>query len=166
MGVGWVMSDFIRYASSVLGKKEVRQFTTGINQPLNGFHKRVIVPQFYRPNEQLYLGLAVDQYLAGRNHRTAMKMRGEPDAWHALTYFTNPLSIPPAPAIINGKEDWIAPMERVIWGHSQVMTYEFDQTDLDFFRKQLAWCRSNTCLTIARPNPVPPVSRDRLRSTR
>ncbi|WHZ11472.1 MAG: hypothetical protein OJF60_001911 [Burkholderiaceae bacterium] len=27
-------------------------------------------------------------------------------------------------------------------------------------------CRSATCLTIARPRPVPPVSRERLRSTR
>ena len=29
-----------------------------------------------------------------------------------------------------------------------------------------AWCRSSTCLTIARPSPVPPVARERLRSTR
>ncbi len=28
------------------------------------------------------------------------------------------------------------------------------------------WCRISTCLTIASPSPVPPVSRERLRSTR
>ncbi len=138
------MSLLIQYADSVLGPKEARQFQNAINQPLDEFHKRVIAPQFYQSNEQLYLALAVDPYLAGRNHRIAKTMRSEPNAWHALTYFTNPLSIPPAPTIINGDEKWVAPMERVIWGHSQVMTYEFDQTDLDFFCQQLAWCRSNT----------------------
>ena len=29
-----------------------------------------------------------------------------------------------------------------------------------------AWCRINTCLTMAKPSPVPPVLRERLRSTR
>jgi hypothetical protein len=31
---------------------------------------------------------------------------------------------------------------------------------------RVPWCRSSTCLTIASPRPVPPVSRDRLLSTR
>lgn len=138
------MKDFIYYASASLGPKEVRQFTKAINQPMDEFHRRVIVPQFYQPNEQLYLGLAVDPYLAGRNHRIAETMQGEPCAWSALTYFTNALSIPPAPTIIEGKEHWMSPMDRVVWGHSQVMTFEFDESDLDFFKKQLAWCRSST----------------------
>lgn len=73
-----------------------------------------------------------------------MKMREVPHAWHALTYFTNPLAIPPAPTIVDDKEVWVPPMDRVIWGRSQVMTFEFDQPDLDFFRKQLKWCRSRT----------------------
>src|SRR5690606_22480459 len=30
----------------------------------------------------------------------------------------------------------------------------------------VAWWRSTTCLTIASPSPVPPVARERLRSTR
>ena len=31
---------------------------------------------------------------------------------------------------------------------------------------RLAWCRATACFTMARPRPVPPVSRERLRSTR
>ena len=34
------------------------------------------------------------------------------------------------------------------------------------FTSSCASCRCSTCLTIASPSPVPPVSRDRLRSTR
>lgn len=108
------------------------------------FHKRVISPQFYQPGERMYLGLAVDKNVPGRNHRVAMTMREMSDAWHALTYFTNPLAIPPVPTIVEGEEKWVPPMDRVIWGRSQVMTFEFDQPDLDFFRQQLLWCRSST----------------------
>ena len=45
---------------------------------------------------------------------------------------------------VEGEEKWVPPMDRVIWGRSQVMTFEFDQPDLDFFRQQLRWCRSST----------------------
>ncbi len=138
------MEDFLHHINSVLGPKEVRQFEKAIAQPMGQFHRRVILPQFYQPGEQMYLGLAVDKYVEGRNHRVAMKMREMPDAWHALTYFTNPLTIPPAPTIVEGEEKWVPPMDRVIWGRSQVMTFEFDQPDLDFFRQQLRWCRSST----------------------
>jgi hypothetical protein len=138
------MEDFLHHINSGLGPKEVRQFEKAIAQPMGEFHKRVISPQFYQPGERMYLGLAVDKYVEGRNHRVAMKMREMPDAWHALTYFTNPLALPPAPTIVEGGKMWVSPKDRVIWGRSQVMTFEFDQPDLDFFRTQLAWCRSGT----------------------
>lgn len=144
MGVGEVMEDFIQYVSSVLGPKEIRQFKNAIERPVHEFHKRVIAPQFYQPADHIHLGLAVDKYLPGRNHRIAKAMLQYDTAWHALTYFTNPLSIPPAPQIKEEKEKWMPPKERVVWGKFQVMTYEFDQPDLDFFRRQLAWCRSKT----------------------
>ncbi|MCC5610753.1 hypothetical protein LC612_29410 [Nostoc sp. CHAB 5834] len=135
------MEDFIQYASSVLGPKEVRQFKNAVERPVNEFHKRVIAPQFYNATEQTYLALAVDKYLPGRNHLIAQAMLEDDTAWHALTYFTNPLSIAPAP---QGEESWVAPKERIVWGKSQVMTFEFDQPDLNFFSQQLAWCRSST----------------------
>lgn len=133
---------FFKHANAVLGPKEVRQFSRAVENPLTEFQKRVIEPQFYQPHEQMYLGLAVDHYLSGKNPHIAKALRNQQDAWPALTFFTNPLSIPPAPLLIEGKEEWIPPMDRVIWGQNQVMTYEFDQPDLPFFRKQLAWCRS------------------------
>ena len=138
------MEDFLHQINSALGPKEVRQFEKAITQPMGEFHKRVISPQFYQPGERMYLGLAVDKNVPGRNHRVAMTMREMSDAWHALTYFTNPLAIPPVPTIVEGEEKWVPPMDRVIWGRSQVMTFEFDQPDLDFFRQQLLWCRSST----------------------
>ena len=138
------MNEFINSITLKLGPKEVRQFETAIAKPIWEFHKRVIAPQFYQPSEQMYLGLAMDKEVPGRNHHLARTMLDWPDAWHALTYFTNPLSIPPAPLIEKGKDHWVAPMDRVVWGHSQVMTFEFDKSDLDFFQQQLGWCRSST----------------------
>ena len=138
------MNAFINYITLKLGPKEVRQFETAIGKPMWEFHERVIAPQFYRPSEGMYLGLALDKAVPGRNHHVARRMLAWPNAWHALTYFTNPLSIAPAPVLDEEKEIWVAPKDRVIWGHSQVMTFEFDKSDLDFFRQQLGWCRSST----------------------
>lgn len=138
------MKDFLHHISSVLRPKEVRQFSKAIEKSMDEFHNRVIAPQFYKPAEQMYLGLAVDKNVPGRNHRVARQMCDMPDAWRALTYFTNPLMIPPTPTIVEDKEVWVPPMDRVIWGRSQVMTFEFDQPCLDFFRQQLRWCRSST----------------------
>lgn len=138
------MKDFLDYVSDKLGSKEVKQFRRAIERPMCEFHQRVIAPQFYQPAEQTYLGIALDKYVSGKNHLLAQNMRQFPDYWHALTYFTNPLSIPPSPLIVDDKAKWVAPMDRVVWGHSQVLTYEFDQPDLDFFKTQMAWCRSST----------------------
>lgn len=136
------MNDFLKYASAVLDPKEVRQFKNAMEHPMGVFHERVIAPQFYQPAMNLYLGVALDKFVRGKNHRIAEKMLKTPDAWGALTYFTNPLAIPPPPVLEDGEEKWVAPKHRVIWGKYQVMTYEFDETDLSFFKQQMAWCRS------------------------
>ena len=136
------MNDFLKYASAVLGPKEVRQFKNAIEHPMREFHKRVITPQFFQPAQNLYLGVALDKFVRGKNHYLAETMLQHANAWQALTYFTNPLAIPPSPVIVNGEEKWVAPKDRVIWGQHQVMTYEFDETDLSFFKQQMAWCRS------------------------
>ncbi|WP_380872308.1 hypothetical protein ACFB49_32550 [Sphingomonas sp. DBB INV C78] len=137
------MKDFLEYASVVLGPKEVRQFKNAIEFSMGEFHNRVVAPQFFQPAQQFYLGVALDKFVAGKNHLLAQTMLQFPDAWHGLTYFTNPLSIPPPPVIVDGEEKWVAPKDRVVWGQFQVMTYEFDQTDLPFFKRQMAWCRSH-----------------------
>ena len=123
------MNDFLKYAKAILSPKEVRLFKNAIERPLGEFHKRVIAPQFFQPSQNLYLGVALDKFAAGKNHYLAQTMLQFPDAWHALTYFTNPLSIPPSPVIVDGEEKWVAPKDRVVWGQYQVMTYEFDQID-------------------------------------
>ena len=135
------MTDFIEYAGAVLGPKEVRQFRNALDKPMIEFQRRVIEPQFYQPNERYYLALAVDPRVPGRNHNVAMVMRDNPEAWQALAYFTNPLSIPPAPMIEDDKVLWVAPKDRIVWGRSQVMTFEFDEDGIVFFKKQMEWCR-------------------------
>jgi hypothetical protein len=136
------MNDFLNYASAVLGPKEVRQFKNAIEHPMGEFHKRVIAPQFFQPRQNLYLGVALDKFARGKNHYLAQTMLQHANAWQALTYFTNPLAIPPSPVMVDGKEKWVAPKDRVIWGQHQVMTYEFDESNLSFFKRQMAWCRS------------------------
>ncbi|MEZ5681501.1 MAG: hypothetical protein R3E14_09430 [Erythrobacter sp.] len=139
------MKDFIFFAAAELGSKEVRQFKQSLERPRNEFHRRVIVPQFYNPSTRSYMGLSFDQWLAGRNHRIAKCMKQAcPEAWGALTFFTNPLSLPAEPKIEDGCEVWTPPSDRVVWGKSQVMTFEFDKEDIGFLSEQLRWCRSST----------------------
>lgn len=148
------MKDFIEYTRESLSPKEVRQFAQALTSSRNEFHKRVIAPQSYDSSARSYLCLSPDKWLSGRNHRIARKMPEQaPEAWGAVTFFTNPLSIAPEPDLVelddhNGakklKEIWVPPRERVVWGKSQIMTFEFDRDHIEFLKEQLRWCRSST----------------------
>lgn len=142
---GKAMQDIWQtFASKLLGPKELRQFTNAAAHTQTEFHNRVILSQAFRPDLGIHLGISTAEDVPGRHHREAEFAVENPETFAACTYFTNPMELCTPTINEDGKEVWVRPMERVTFGLYQVMTYEFDENNVEFFKKQLAWCRSST----------------------
>ena len=136
--------DFLSYVESSLGTKARRQFAKALSKPMTQFHDRVIAPQAYNFAENSYLGIARSEFVPGRNHHLARSLHAAGSGWDDVTYFTNPMTVPPKPTVgQDGKPVWSAPKSRVHLGQKQVFTFEFDVADLAFCNQQLGWCRAS-----------------------
>lgn len=132
------------YAAQHLDRYELAQFERAVAKPLTAFHERIIEPQYYAADRGFYLSIEGTAYAEGRNHLMSESLfhNAEPD-WSRPTYFTNPLRLDPLQTGPDGKLKFARPMDRVVLGDFQVFTFEFDQDDIVYFKRQLKWMRSS-----------------------
>src|ERR1700687_895364 len=134
-----------------LGKVPHNQFIRATDAVANEFARTFIWLQLFRATEQTYICLSDTKYLDGRNHLKAERlheMRHEdPQRWgfsecfetaqEDIAFYTNPLVV----GTPDAAGHWAPPSIRV-WGNGQYsFTFEFDEPDVEFFQRQLSWCR-------------------------
>lgn len=123
-----------------VGKKELRQFQRAASKRLTRFEDELAK---CLDDGSRYYPLSDCKKRPGRNHLDTVKVAEGRMTLNANSLFANCLE--KAEAVWEPRKAAIypAPSGRVRLGPLQVYTFEFDELDLDFFRLQLSWLRSN-----------------------
>ncbi|KQK30838.1 hypothetical protein ARD30_12955 [Bosea thiooxidans] len=140
-----------------LGKAPLRQFLKATQKQEKWFAD-IVRPRLFLPDQfgGIYYPVDVTTFSVGRNHHVAETIASEADPltnfgrdpWSALTYFANPLRVWHRSPVgedpsINEAFAADAPKHRVVLGDYHILTYEFDQNDVEFLKEQLSWLRSS-----------------------
>ena len=133
------------------GQRAANQFIAATRKPFSHrFANTILLPQS-RPSRRVRgpLPPGVRPVSLGRNHLLAETIAtdADPNATYGgdpltgLTLFANTLRVW-TPAGLDPDTPAEMPMDRVVFGENQVLTFEFDVPDPAFLGHQLSWLRS------------------------
>jgi hypothetical protein len=116
---------------------ETNQFRRASRAPVSRLLSDFIQPQTNQPLRNSYLCISDRPDLNGRGPDFSRTLPVDVTAqdWRNYAYFTNALKFPTYP-------DPLKPKERVDVAPFYVMTFEYDDDDLSFFKQELGWFRS------------------------
>lgn len=134
------------YYAPKLSKREANQFAKACRHSHSDLLEKIIKPQAYLPAEGSYMSLSQSTENPGRAHFEARDLIGavDPLDWAAPQFFTNSMRIAHPT-----ESDFHTPSQRIVVSPFHVFTFEYDSSDLGFFRQQLGWFRSERNLTDA-----------------